>query len=205
MTERRVYFGKHRGEVIDDRDPLKLGRVKVKVPAILADLNPWALPCVPYAGKGVGWFVIPPVGAKVWVEFEGGDPDFPIWTGCFWDVAADLPGGGDPDCQVLCMPGVDVKFQNGSITLTDGTAKVDLSRGTITASTGASSAVLDAAGVRLERGGVKIEMTDAGINSTAGGTKIAQTVASLALQNGAAEVALTPASVNINRGALEVI
>jgi uncharacterized protein involved in type VI secretion and phage assembly len=45
----------------------------------------WAMPCVPYAGNGVGFFAIPPEGANVWVEFEGGDPSRPIWTGCFWD------------------------------------------------------------------------------------------------------------------------
>ena len=42
------------------------------------------MPCVPYAGSGVGFFAVPPVGANVWVEFEGGDPDYPIWSGCFW-------------------------------------------------------------------------------------------------------------------------
>jgi hypothetical protein len=42
------------------------------------------MPCSPYAGKGIGLFTIPPVGTNVWVEFEGGDPDYPIWSGCFW-------------------------------------------------------------------------------------------------------------------------
>jgi len=34
--------------------------------------------------QGVGLFFLPPKGANVWVEFEGGDPDYPIWSGCFW-------------------------------------------------------------------------------------------------------------------------
>ncbi|MDH5543393.1 MAG: phage baseplate assembly protein V [Nitrospinota bacterium] len=79
------YFGKYRGKVESNVDPNNLGRVKVKVPAVLDDSSPsWAMPCVPYAGKGVGFFFIPPKDANIWVEFEGGDPNKPIWTGCFW-------------------------------------------------------------------------------------------------------------------------
>lgn len=84
----RPYYGKYRGRVERNVDPKQLGRLQVSCPAILGDgKQSWALPCTPYAGKGVGWFALPPVGAQVWVEFEGGDPDYPIWSGCFW-----LPG-----------------------------------------------------------------------------------------------------------------
>ena len=48
------------------------------------------MPCAPFAGSGVGFFALPPVGANVWVEFEGGDPDYPIWSGCFWG-AGEVP------------------------------------------------------------------------------------------------------------------
>ena len=41
----------------------------------------WALPSVPYAGNGVGFVFIPPIGTNVWIEFENGDPDTPIWSG----------------------------------------------------------------------------------------------------------------------------
>jgi hypothetical protein len=50
------------------------------------------MPCVPYAGSGVGFYAMPPIGADVWVEFEGGDPSYPIWAGCFWGTA-QLPTG----------------------------------------------------------------------------------------------------------------
>ncbi len=81
----RKYFGKYRGKVENNVDPLQLGRIQVSAPAVLAEGTlSWAMPCVPYAGPGVGFFAIPPVGANVWVEFEGGDPDYPIWAGCFW-------------------------------------------------------------------------------------------------------------------------
>jgi uncharacterized protein involved in type VI secretion and phage assembly len=87
----RPFFGKFRGVVTDNRDPLFLGRVKARVQDVFGDNDSgWALPSLPYAGKGVGLFLIPPVDASVWIEFEHGDPDYPIWTGCFWS-AGELP------------------------------------------------------------------------------------------------------------------
>lgn len=87
------YFGKYRGLVASNQqDPTRRGRIEVTVPAVLGDQTVWAMPCVPYAGKGVGFHMLPPAGAGVWVEFEAGDPSYPIWAGCFWaadDVAAD--------------------------------------------------------------------------------------------------------------------
>jgi hypothetical protein len=81
------FFGKYRGKVENNIDPMQLGRVQISVPAVLGEGKmSWAMPCVPFAGSGVGFFAIPPVGANVWVEFEGGDPNYPIWSGCFWGV-----------------------------------------------------------------------------------------------------------------------
>lgn len=81
----RRFFGKYRGKVISNNDPFQIGRIQVNVPAIFPPgTNPWAMPCVPYAGANVGFFAMPPIGANIWVEFEAGDPDFPIWSGCFW-------------------------------------------------------------------------------------------------------------------------
>ncbi len=79
------FFGKYRGTVASNVDPLLLGRVQVSCPAVLGSGQlSWALPCTPYAGNDVGLFLVPPVGANVWVEFEAGDPDVPILGGCFW-------------------------------------------------------------------------------------------------------------------------
>ena len=81
---RNRFFGKYRGLVTDNQDPTHRGRVKVKVPAVLQDLEVWAMPCLPYAGDNVGVYMIPEAGAGVWVEFEAGDPSFPIWVGGYW-------------------------------------------------------------------------------------------------------------------------
>jgi hypothetical protein len=87
----RKFFGKYRGRVLNNVDPMVLGRVQVSVPAVLGDgCLVWALPCAPFAGAGVGFFAVPPNDANVWVEFEAGDPDYPIWSGCFWG-AGEVP------------------------------------------------------------------------------------------------------------------
>ncbi len=79
------YFGKYRGRVSNNVDPQKRGRLQVIVPTIFTDQPVWALPCVPMANPdGSGFFSIPDLDANVWVEFEAGNLDFPIWSGCFW-------------------------------------------------------------------------------------------------------------------------
>lgn len=75
-------YGKFRGLVVDTVDPERLGRVQVKVPTVSGDLALWATPCVPYRPAPPGPFDVPPIGSEVWVEFEAGDPEHPIWTGC---------------------------------------------------------------------------------------------------------------------------
>jgi cytoskeletal protein CcmA (bactofilin family) len=82
--DRGRYFGKYRGVVLDNIDELMLGRVLAEVPQVPGALLNWATPCVPYAGPLVGLYAIPPIGANIWIEFEGGNPNYPIWTGCFW-------------------------------------------------------------------------------------------------------------------------
>jgi hypothetical protein len=86
------YYGKYRGTVIENIDPEQIGRVLVQVPDVLGETpSSWALPCVPAAGIQSGVFVVPPIGSQVWVEFEQGDPDYPIWTGGFWGLVAEVP------------------------------------------------------------------------------------------------------------------
>jgi len=87
------HYGKYRGLVTDAADPERRGRVRVKVPAIWGErVAHWALPCMPFGGKeDQGFFSVPESGAQVWVEFEGGDPNYPIWTGTFWHTAEQVP------------------------------------------------------------------------------------------------------------------
>lgn len=106
-------FGKYRGQVENNVDPQGLGRIQVSVPAVLGEGRlSWALPCAPYAGPDVGFFAVPPTGANVWVEFEGGDPDYPIWSGCFWGL------GETPSKPAIAQVKL-LQTEMGSITLND--------------------------------------------------------------------------------------
>ncbi len=86
------FYGKYRGTVIENIDPLQTGRVMLQCPDVLGETpSSWAMPCVPAAGIQSGMFIVPAIGSQVWVEFEQGNPDYPIWTGGFWGSAADVP------------------------------------------------------------------------------------------------------------------
>jgi uncharacterized protein involved in type VI secretion and phage assembly len=78
------FFGKYRGTVIGNVDPLNLGRIQAEVPSVAGYVSSWAMPCIPYADTNVGSFTPPPVGTNVWIEFEAGNPDDPIWSGVFF-------------------------------------------------------------------------------------------------------------------------
>ncbi len=103
--------GKHRGTVLENLDPQSLGRLMVTVPDV-PGAGGWAMPSVPYAGMNVGFVAIPPIGANVWVEFEAGDPDMPIWSGCFW-APGELPLVDHPvDGKVIKTECVTLKWSD---------------------------------------------------------------------------------------------
>ncbi len=86
------FYGKYRGTVINNIDPMQMGRIQAMVPDVSSAIpTSWAMPCVPVGGIQMGMYVVPPIGAGVWMEFEHGDPDHPIWTGSFWGSAAEVP------------------------------------------------------------------------------------------------------------------
>ena len=92
MTAGQKFYGKYRATVLNNIDPMQIGRIQVIVPDV-SNVIPtsWAMPCVPVAGIQMGMYTVPPIGSGVWVEFEQGDPDYPIWVGCFWGTAAEVP------------------------------------------------------------------------------------------------------------------
>jgi len=102
-------YGKTRGFVVDNQDPEKRGRLKLRVPAVLGtDETDWALPCLPFGGgAGYGWFAVPQPEAQVWVEFEEGDIHRPIWVGTFWQQESDVPPDAvkdEPTTRLLSTP-----------------------------------------------------------------------------------------------------
>ena len=121
------FYGKYRGLVTDNSDPLNRGRVKANVPEVLGDVESgWCTACVPYAGSDKGWFVIPEVGDVVWIEFEAGDPSRPIWVGS-WFGDGDLPndpGGSPATTQTKIFKSasgliIDLDDSAGEITISD--------------------------------------------------------------------------------------
>jgi len=98
------YYGLYRGTVFNNIDPLQIGRIMAIVPDV-GSITPstWATPCVPLAGKQMGTFMVPQIGAGVWIQFEAGDPDRPVWSGGWWGNAAEVPAlalagvPGDPN------------------------------------------------------------------------------------------------------------
>jgi uncharacterized protein involved in type VI secretion and phage assembly len=88
----RTYYGKYRGMVLNNVDPMQIGRMLVQVPDVLGEgTSSWAMPCFPVTGRQMGFWSIPQIGTGVWVEFEQGDIEHPIWSGCWYGSAADVP------------------------------------------------------------------------------------------------------------------
>lgn len=86
------HYGKFRGTVVDNVDPMMIGRLMVMVTDVTNVLpTTWAMPCLPFAGIQNGMYAVPTIGSGVWVEYEQGDPDYPIWSGCYFGTAAETP------------------------------------------------------------------------------------------------------------------
>lgn len=113
-------YGKYRGSVVDNQDPEKRGRLKLRIPSVLGDQeSDWALPCLPFGGgASFGTFAVPEVDAAVWVEFEEGDMHRPIWTGTFWQQTDDVPEDAakdEPTTRLIQTPsGHILQFDDAS-------------------------------------------------------------------------------------------
>lgn len=228
----RAFWGKYRGKVTDNNDPLKLGRVQATVPTVMAAPLNWATPCTPYAGPQEGFYMIPPVGANIWIEFEGGDPNYPIWSGGFWGETEKQKPPTDatgPTMKVLQSEKfvLSLDDKNNKLTL-KRKDKADMGQGeTMSLTMDDKQIVLTAKKVtititpekiELKQGNAVIELRDQitlklppatvevskSITLKNGGTSTELSTSAVTLKNGGASVAMSPASVNINNGALEI-
>ena len=155
----KKFYGKYRGLVVDNIDPLQTGRVMAQVPDVLGLIpSSWALPCVPMAGIQAGAFMVPPIGSQVWIEFEQGDPNYPIWTGGFWGTVAEVPALATVPPAI--PPGCNIVFQTtlqSTIVLSDA-PPTPLTGGIILKS-GASLMVINATGIYINAPIVAINET----------------------------------------------
>jgi hypothetical protein len=161
------FFGKYRGKVANNIDPMQLGRVQVSVPAVLGEGSlSWAMPCAPYGGPGVGFFTVPPVGANIWVEFEGGDSDYPIWSGCFWGVGEVPAQPALPQMKVWKTDGITLTLSDipgaGGFTVEVGPPVVPIPL----------KMVFNAAGIEITNSAASVKLTPASVSLNNGALEV---------------------------------
>jgi uncharacterized protein involved in type VI secretion and phage assembly len=163
------FYGKYRGTVVSNVDPQNMGRLSVTVPDVSnIQTSTWAMPSAALAGSGSGFFAVPPVGSNVWVEFEQGDSDYPVWSGCFWGSSSEVPPQGNsapPGVQSIVIQSVggnifmlsDVPGSSGGILLQS--------------SSGASIAINDT-GITITNGQATIQITGPSVNVNNGALQV---------------------------------
>jgi hypothetical protein len=166
MSESR-YYGKYRGKVENNIDPMLQGRVQVSVPAVLGEGRlSWAMPCVPFAGPQLGLFMVPPMGANVWVEFEAGDPNYPICAGGFWGTGEVPAAPAIPQMKVLKTEGI-------TLTLSDlpGAGGLTLEVSPPVVATPLKM-VFDASGIELSNGAASVKLSPASVSLNNGALEV---------------------------------
>ena len=161
-----TYFGKYRGTVENVLDPLGLGRVQVSVPDVLGGKLSWAMPCLPGAGPKVGFFSIPPKGGLCWVEFEAGDPDYPIWSGGFWKKGDTPVAMGPQQAATHAWVGDNFKIE---IVDMKGAAKLKI---TLTTPAGEAKIAADAKAMEISFGKNKIKLAVDGVSINGSNLKV---------------------------------
>jgi hypothetical protein len=184
MAGSNGYFGKYRGMVVNNVDPEFRGRLLVQVPDVLGVVpSSWAEPCVPLAGPTgppMGVYLVPPIGAGVWVEFEQGDPEYPIWVGCRWGLPSDVPlaakagNPADPSIiiQSLLQQGIIVSDMPPTVP-PPVMPPIPTTGGIILRSTTGASIVVNDAGIFISNGkGAVISMIGPMVNINQGALTI---------------------------------
>ena len=160
------FFGKYRGQVVENRDPTGRARLKVIVPAVMGEEQVWALPCVPYAGADVGLFALPEPGTGIWVEFEAGDPSYPIWAGCFWGDG-DIPAAdAEPTVKFFKTDKLTVRIDD-----TVGELVIENDSGSVIRLTPTEISI-ESQQVTTEAGGKKTNLTPAAFDVADGAFRV---------------------------------
>ena len=160
------YFGKYRATVLNNIDPMQMGRLMVQVPDVSNVIpSSWAMPCLPFAGIQNGFYVVPAIGSGVWGEFEQGNSDYPIWVGCYWGSAADVPAlalAAPPAIQQVVVQTV----QMNTLVLSDVPGPTG---GIILKSTSGAMIAINDVGITIDNGqGATIVMTGPSITINEG-------------------------------------
>jgi hypothetical protein len=172
------YFGKYRGIVTDVDDPNNQCRIRATVPAVLGEhACGWAMPAAPFAGDGHGVVMLPKVGSGVWIEFEAGRLDNPIWSGAWW------ASGERPDPQGAAVR-VIVSENGHKLILDDESDEVTLVHGS------GPEIKMTATEIVLSCGACEIKITNENISLNNGLIKVG--LAGVSLVNGAMTFGVPP-------------
>jgi Type VI secretion system/phage-baseplate injector OB domain len=154
---RNRFFGKYRG-VVSDVDAATM-RVKASVPAVLGQqISGWARPCVPFAGASMGFAFLPEVGTGVWIEFEGGDVSYPIWSGCYWHDGEQPSDASTSVLAIVTKAGQKILLDvGGTITVTDQNG---------------NTVTLDSSGITLQGGGQSVALGNSGVSVNNGALEV---------------------------------
>jgi hypothetical protein len=171
-TDELRFYGKYRAMVLNNQDPEFRGRILAIVPNVFGTIPPpggaWAEPCVPFAGALMGFYAVPQINSWVWIEFERGDPEYPIWSGCFWGVP---PQSLPLPAQVkVPPPGVKVVLQTQlghNIVLDDTPGAGGIIITAAPGDPGAPMVWVTQLGITLQMEGSTIALTSAGVTITA--------------------------------------
>lgn len=172
------YYGKYRGIVTDVDDPENRCRIRATVPAVLGEQPcAWAMPAMPFAGNGHGMVMLPAVGSGVWIEFEAGRLDSPIWSGAWW-ASGQRPDPQGPKVRVIVS-------ENGhQVILDDDSDEVKIVHG------GGPEIKLTGTEIVLSCGACEIKISNTEISLNNGLIKVG--LAGVSLVNGAMSFGIPP-------------
>ena len=127
----KEYFGVYKGVVCNIKDPEKRGRIKVTCPEVLGATveSAWCDPCVPVAYDGGGDFCIPHIDETVWLMFQGGDSNKPVYFGGWWqkDKTPFSTGYSNVDkTRIISYGDCTITMSSGSININIGSGNGDL-------------------------------------------------------------------------------
>lgn len=126
------FFGKYRAKVVDIQDPEKRGRIRVLCPKVLGQYkSAWCEPCIPVAYDFGGDFALPKINEFVWVEFEEGNPNKPVYIGGLWSTNKSPSSDYEADTRLITWGGCKITMKKDSLKLEIGGSSITLSDGNI--------------------------------------------------------------------------
>jgi hypothetical protein len=149
----RRFYGKYRGIVLENIDPTQMGRVLVQCADVLGvGISSWAMPCVPVAGIAAGIFAVPPITSQVWVEFEQGNPDYPIWVGGFWGSVGEIPVLATAPPAIPPGQNIVIQTSGQNMIAVSDSAPTPITGGIVLKSTTGAMIVVNDSGIYINNG-----------------------------------------------------